>query len=130
MILLDTHVLLWAAATPARLPAALREELTDPARRVLFSVASLWEVTIKRALARPDFDVDPRALREGLRANGFEELPILAPHALAVADLPALHRDPFDRVLIAQATAEDATLVTADAAVAAYPGPIRAIRPA
>jgi len=84
-------------------------------------------VTIKRALGRDDFEVDPHLLRRGLLDNGYGELPISSEHALAVGALPDLHKDPFDRILIAQATVEGVTLLTSDAVVATYPGPIRKV---
>jgi PIN domain nuclease of toxin-antitoxin system len=93
----------------------------------VFSVASLWEVAIKRSLGREDFRVDPRLLRRGLIDNGYEELPILGQHAVAVDGLPLIHKDPFDRLLIAQSLIEGITLLTMDPLVARYPAPIRAI---
>ena len=124
-LLLDTHVLLWAAVEPERLPSVLRAELTDPATMPMASAASLWEVAIKAGLGRPDFRIDARLLRRGLLDNGWVELPVTSAHAVAVADLPTLHRDPFDRLLVAQARVEGIALVTADPLVAQYPGPIR-----
>lgn len=126
-ILLDTHVLLWAAGAPERLTAAVRELLEATDSELMFSVASLWEIAIKRGLGRDDFRVDPRALRRGLEQHGYEELPILSRHALALDQLPAIHRDPFDRILVAQALVEGVTLLTADATIARYPGPIRSV---
>jgi PIN domain nuclease of toxin-antitoxin system len=93
----------------------------------LFSAASVWEIAIKASLGRDDFTVDSRVLRRGLLDNGYEELPISGAHAAAVADLPLLHRDPFDRLLVAQAQVEGITLLTADALVARYPGPVRLV---
>lgn len=124
-LLLDTHILLWAAGEPERLPAAARALIESPEHQLVFSAASLWEVTIKRGLGRPDFAADPRLLRRGLLDNGYTELPITSEHALAVDVLPQLHRDPFDRILVAQATVEGMVLVTADPVVQSYPGPIR-----
>jgi len=124
-LLLDTHVLLWAAAQPTRLSAAAQRMLNDTANELLFSPASLWEVVIKQALSRDDFQVDARLLRRGLLDNGYTELPIISDHVVAVAGLPALHKDPFDRLLVAQATVEGVTLLTVDPKVAQYPGPIR-----
>lgn len=124
-LLLDTHLLLWAASAPERLPAGARALLEDAANELLFSAASLWEVTIKAGLGRDDFRVDARVLRRGLLDNGYTELPISSAHAVAVAGLPNLHRDPFDRLLVAQAGVEGITLLTSDEAVAGYPGPIR-----
>lgn len=124
-LLLDTPVLLWAAAEPHRLSSAARALLEDPAHAPFFSAANVGEVAIKHALGRDDFRVDPRLLRRGLVDNGYTELPVTGEHAVAVAGLPPLHRDPFDRLLVAQALSEGVTLVTADAMVARYPGPIR-----
>lgn len=124
-LLLDTQLLLWAASEPARLKVATRRLLEDPRHELLFSAASIWEVSIKASLGRDDFDADPRVLRRGLLDNGYAELPVTGAHAAAVLDLPSHHRDPFDRLLVAQAQVEGITLLTADATVARYPGPIR-----
>ena len=126
-LLLDTQLLLWAAAHPRRLSAAARKLINDPQHELLFSAASLWEITIKNSLGRDDFRVEPRVLRRGLLDNGYVELPITSEHAVSATALPELHRDPFDRLLIAQATCEGITLVTADAIVGQYPGPIRRV---
>jgi PIN domain nuclease of toxin-antitoxin system len=126
-LLLDTHLLLWAAGAPDRLPAVARDLIEDPGNILIFSVASLWEIAIKRGLGRDDFRVDPRLLRRGLIDNGYAELAITSEHVVAVDSLPPLHRDLFDRLLLAQATAEGVTLLTSDKALAAYPGPIRAV---
>ena len=126
-LLLDTHLLLWAAGQPERLSAEARDLLQDPLHDLVFSVASLWEITIKRGLGRPDFRVEPRVLRRGLRDHGYAELPIAADHALAVEMLPAIHRDPFDRILVAQALIEGITLLTSDPLVASYPVPVRRV---
>lgn len=125
--LLDTHILLWAAGMPERLPADARALIEDPSSELYFSAASLWEVAIKNGLGRADFNVDPRLLRQGLRNNGYLELAITGTHAVAVDTLPPIHQDPFDRVLIAQAHSEALTLLTADAVVGQYPGPIRVL---
>ena len=101
--------------------------LSDPGNEIVFSVASLWEVAIKFALGRPEFDVDPRILRRGLLDNGFVELAVTAQHALETISLPPIHKDPFDRLLVAQATVEGLTLLTADATILRYPGPIRRV---
>jgi PIN domain nuclease of toxin-antitoxin system len=124
-LLLDTHLLLWAAAEPNRLSAEVRSLIENPENELLFSAASLWEVAIKRGLGRPDFKVDARLLRRGLLDNGYSELPIISDHIVAIESLPMLHKDPFDRVLVAQATVEGVTLLTTDSLVAQYPGPIR-----
>jgi PIN domain nuclease of toxin-antitoxin system len=126
-LLLDTHVLLWAAGSPDQLPPGARALLDDPDNELVFSAASLWEITIKRSLGRPDFQVDARVLRRGLLDNGYLELSITSEHAVFIDSLPAIHKDPFDRILVAQATVEGITLLTSDTLVARYPGPIRAI---
>ena len=124
-LLLDTHLLVWAMGSPQRLPAGLASMLEDPLNTPVFSVASLWELVIKQALGRPDFHVQPPLLRRALLDGGWTELVIEARHTLAVASLPPLHRDPFDRLLLAQAIAEGLLLITADQQLAAYPGPVR-----
>ena len=126
-LLLDTHVLLWAAGMPERLPGDVRALLEAEDAKPFFSAASLWEIAIKSGLGRADFRVDPRVLRRGLLENGYAELPVMGAHAVAVDLLPPLHKDPFDRLLIAQARVEGLTLLTADRMVARYPGPIRAL---
>ena len=126
-LLLDTHVLLWAAATPDRLPAEGRGLIEDPAEEIVFSAASIWEVAIKSGLGRADFRVDPRLLRRALLEHGYRELAVTGAHAAAVDLLPPIHRDPFDRLLVAQAQMEALTLITADDQVGRYPGPIRVI---
>ena len=119
-LLVDTCVLLWAAGTPDRIPGEMRSRLEDEASTLYFSPASLWEIVIKRALGRDDFRVDPSRLRLMLVAHGWNELPISADHVLAVGALPALHRDPFDRVLLAQARSEGLQLLTVDARLHQY----------
>lgn len=119
-LLLDTHILLWAAGQPERLAPRARERLLDPVNSLAFSSASLWEIVIKRGLGRSDFNVDPRRLWRLLLANGYRELSVTTEHTLAIGDLPDLHRDPFDRILIAQARVEGLLLLTADEAVGRY----------
>lgn len=126
-LLLDTQVLLWAAGQPERLSAAARRQLSNPKNELLFSAASLWEIAIKHGLGRHDFRVDPRILRRGLLDHGYTELPITSEHAVSVDALPDLHKDPFDRILLAQALTEGITLITADAQLARYPGPVRKV---
>ena len=126
-LLLDTQILLWAAGHPTRLTPAARKLLNDPRNELLFSAASLWEIAIKNALGRNDFRVDPRVLRRGLLDNGYAELPITSQHAVSIDGLPDLHHDPFDRLLLAQAQCEGITLVTGDAQLARYPGPVRKV---
>ena len=124
-LLLDTHLLLWAAGEPKRLPKNIRTLLENMDNELLFSVASLWEVAIKSGLGRKDFRVEARLLRRGLLDNGYSELPIVSDHVVAIDSLPPIHKDPFDRILVAQAAVEGITLLTNDPVVAQYPGPIR-----
>ncbi len=124
-LLLDTHLLLWAAGEPDKLPAAALSEIENPENTLIFSAASLWEVAIKRGLGRADFKVDPRLLRRGLIDHGYQELAVTGEHAVAVDMLPPHHKDPFDRILIAQALVEGIPLLTVDSAIAAYDAPIR-----
>ncbi len=124
-LLLDTHILLWAANEPKRLSSAARRLIADEENELLFSAASVWEVAIKRGLGRDDFLADARLLRRSLLDNGYNELPIVSEHVVAIASLPPIHKDPFDRLLVAQATVEGITLLTLDPFVAQYPGPIR-----
>jgi PIN domain nuclease of toxin-antitoxin system len=123
-LLLDTHLLLWAAGMPERLPERARLMMEDPSNVLHYSAASVWEIVIKNGLGRADFSVDVRALRRGLEENGYIELPVTSSHAITVSDLPALHKDPFDRLLLAQAMRDDLLLVTADETLARYAGPI------
>ena len=126
-LLLDTHVLLWAAGRPEKLSARGRRLLNDPQNILIFSAASLWEVAIKQAIGREDFRVDARLLRRGLLDNGYEELAVTSAHAVALDTLPMLHKDPFDRMLVAQALVEGFTLVTADARLTKYPGSLQRV---
>ena len=126
-VLLDTHVLLWAAGEQARLAQDARELIEDRDTELVFSAVSIWEVAIKNGLGRDDFSVDPRLLRRGLLENGYTELAVTGSHAVAVDSLPPLHKDPFDRMLVAQAQVEGIILLTADSAVASYGGSIRMV---
>jgi PIN domain nuclease of toxin-antitoxin system len=126
-LLLDTHLLLWAAANDRRLPPAARALIESRENEPLFSAASLWEIVVRGGLGRDDFRVNARLLRRALVQNGYSELPITSEHAIAIETLPAIHRDPFDRMLVAQATIEGVTLLTSDRIVARYPGPIRKV---
>ena len=122
-LLIDTHLLLWAAGGSRRLPAKARKLISDPENELLFSAASFWEIAIKRGLGRRDFNVHPLRLRNGLLANGYAELPVTSTHAIATERLAGIHRDPFDRLLVAQAETEGIRLLTADEALPAY-GPV------
>jgi len=124
-LLLDTHLLLWAAGKPELLSRTARLLLSSPDNELLFSAASLWEIAIKQSLGRRDFQVDARLLRRGLLDNGYNELPVTGEHAVAISSLPPIHKDLFDRILVAQAIAESITLLTVDPLVAKYPAPVR-----
>ena len=119
-LLLDTHILLWAAGQPEKLSESTRTLLISSENSLFFSAASIWEVIIKLGLGREDFKVDPYRLRKMLVVHGYTELPVTAEHALKVNSLPLLHKDPFDRLLLAQARVEGMLLVTCDAAVSQY----------
>jgi PIN domain nuclease of toxin-antitoxin system len=127
-ILLDTHILLWVISTPERLSAQMRAAILNTANDVLFSAASIWEIAIKAALRRGNFVAQPDAVTREALDIGFIELPVHATVAAHVADLPHIHRDPFDRLLIAQAIAEPAILYTADARLSAYSELVRHVR--
>lgn len=127
ILLLDTHLLLWAAGHPERLSEEARSMITEPRNALWFSAVSLWEITIKKGLGRQDFRIDPHLLRRGLLDNGYTELAITSQHVMATAHLPHLHKDPFDRMLVAQAESEGVLLLTADEVVARYPGPVRRV---
>jgi PIN domain nuclease of toxin-antitoxin system len=126
-LLLDTQILLWAVSEPERLSAGARRLLTNADNDLLFSPASLWEIAIKNTLGRDDFHVEPRILRRALLDNGYSELPINSEHAVNIDTLPRLHKDPFDRILVAQAITEGIVLLTTDAQVARYGGPVRRV---
>jgi PIN domain nuclease of toxin-antitoxin system len=126
-LLLDTHLLLWSVLDDPRLPPAARMLIEDPTNALAFSAASIWEVAIKAGTRRGVGLAEPRRLRHMLLANGYRELPITSEHGIAVARLPPIHRDPFDRILVAQADVEGATLLTADRIVGRYPGPVRLV---
>ncbi|WP_295586861.1 type II toxin-antitoxin system VapC family toxin [uncultured Lamprocystis sp.] len=127
ILLLDTHLLLWAAGQPERLSPTAAALLLDPANALMFSAASMWEITIKNGLGRDDFQVDPRRFWRMLLTHDYRELPVRSEHTIAVKDLPPLHKDPFDRLLIAQARTEGLTLLTCDALVSCYGEPARLV---
>ena len=119
--------MLWAAGHPERLSAAVRRELTDPVNELIFSAASIWKIAIKSSQGRDDLQIAARALRRGLIENGYVELPINSEHVVNVDNLPAVHKDPFDRMLLAQALTEGITLLTSDVQLARYRGPVRRV---
>jgi PIN domain nuclease of toxin-antitoxin system len=119
-LLLDTHVALWAITDSPRLSERARSLVADPANTVWVSVASLWEIAIKRSLGRGDMPITAEQGKAWFEQSGYRLLPIEAPHVLTVAQLPARHNDPFDRLLVAQALTEPLRLITHDARVASY----------
>jgi PIN domain nuclease of toxin-antitoxin system len=125
--LLDTHILLWSAGYPEKLSTATNDLLVDPVHELYFSTVSIWETAIKHGRGYQDFQVDPAELRQGLFNANFRELPVFGEHAVAVAGLPIIHKDPFDRLLIAQAKVEGIILLTADAHIARYGGMIQRV---
>jgi PIN domain nuclease of toxin-antitoxin system len=126
-LLLDTHLLLWAASDPHRLSPAATLLLSAPENSLIFSAASIWEIAIKSALGRDDFRVDSSQFRRALLENGYEELSVTSAHAAGTATLPPIHKDPFDRMLVVQAALEGILLLTSDPLVAQYPGPVRQV---
>lgn len=123
-LLLDTHILIWTAAGSKRLSVKTRSLLEDPKHDLVFSVASLWEIAIKTGGTGHQMPVNVERLRTMLIENGYAELDIKSSHAFAVRHLPPLHRDPFDRILIAQARVEGMTLLTIDKRMLKYGAPI------
>ena len=126
--LLDTQLLIWMAFAPEQLPSTLLPDLEDRQQRFVVSVVSLWEVAIKRSLNRPDFHFDAAELRQQLQREGFDELPIRAEHCLAVQHLPWHHKDPFDRLLIAQAQQEQIQLLSCDQSLSQYGASVTPLR--
>jgi PIN domain nuclease of toxin-antitoxin system len=122
-LLLDTQIFVWLVVGDDRLKPSTRIEIRDG--ECFFSAISIWEIAIKAALKRPDFKVEPPVLRDALLELGWTELPFTGEHAMAVRHLPAIHADPFDRALLAQAVVEGMDLVTADRALIAYGAPAR-----
>jgi len=123
-LLLDTHLLIWSAFDTGRLSDKARELINDGDNVLHFSAMSLWEIAIKTARNSEDFSVDPKRLYYLLTVNGFVEVVMTSEHGVIAGQLPLLHRDPFDRALIAQARYEGLTLLTADSAISLYEGPI------
>jgi len=126
-LLLDTHLLLWAAGQPKRLSQKARALIEAKGNALHFSAASLWEIVLKNRLGREDFKADARVLRRALLDHGYGELPVASGHVVAAQTLPAIHQDPFDRILIAQAVVEGITLLTADERIARYPAPVQTV---
>jgi len=126
-LLLDTHILIWGAVEPERLSRAARALIEDLDNDLAFSAVSLWEAAIKAALRGADFEIDVGELRRNLFDNGYSEIAATGAHAAALANLPLIPKDPFDRMLVAQAMIEGLTLITRDPVVAQYPGPVRLV---
>ena len=126
-VLLDTHTFLWWIDNDRRLSSQARIIIGDGSNTLFFSAASLWEYAIKHQLTRDDMGVNPRLLRRSLLDNGYTEIHITGEHAVAIDALPPIHKDPFDRLLIAQATVEGITLLTVDKILSRYPGPVRKV---
>jgi PIN domain nuclease of toxin-antitoxin system len=126
-VLLDSHLLVWSAAQTTKLPAETRVFLEDQNNMLFFSSASIWELSVKHALGKGDIPVHPRVLHHALQKQDFHELPLTSQHAFVLETLPLIHKDPFDRILIAQATCEGMLLLTSDETVAKYQGPIRLV---
>lgn len=126
-LLLDTHLLIWTAANPQKLSTAARKLIEDRDNDLAFSSVSIWEIAIKYALEKPAFNVDPHLVRRGCLDNGMTEVAMTSEHAIIVATLPLIHKDPFDRLLVAQAMAEGIELLTADKTIARYRGPVRLV---
>ena len=126
-LLLDTHLLIWAASTPEQLSSEALSLLQNAKYQLYFSAVNLWEITIKRRLGRQDFRMDPSLLHRGLIENGYTELVIKSFHCIALEQLPVVHKDPFDRMLVAQAVSEGMLLLTSDSVIAEYPGPIQLV---
>ena len=126
-LLVDTHLLLWASVASPRLSRSARKLISDPANELVFSVASIWEISVKHAKGLSSFHAAPGTIWDGLLRNGYTELAVLGKHAVAVGNLPLIHKDPFDRILIAQSMVEGITLLTSDATLARYPGSIRKV---
>jgi PIN domain nuclease of toxin-antitoxin system len=124
-LLLDTHVLLWALAEPKRLAKQVRARLEDPAVEVLFSAASIWELAIKVQIGRIALPEGPEQIAAAAVESGFVELPVRSAAAAMTGRLPLHHRDPFDRLLIAQAVTEPAAFCTVDKGLTAYSGLVR-----
>lgn len=122
--LVDTHVLIWLAVDSPRLGDTARDLLADPDNHIFFSAISIFEIATKERLSKRGFDVEASAIRRMMIENDFAELAVTGLHAAHVATLPLVHRDPFDRLLVAQAMIEGFTLMTADEMIVQYPGPI------
>ncbi len=127
-VLLDTHLLIWLSAASDRLPKIVRQTVENSDNKLFFSAASIWELSIKESTGKARLELPPALLHRQLLANDFQEISVTAVHGLGVLSLTPIHKDPFDRILIAQAIAENMVLMTSDETIARYEGPIRLVR--
>ena len=127
-LLVDTQLLIWVTLKPEKLSSVVQAQFDDANNQLWFSVTSLWEVAIKRGRNHANFTIEAGALRESLFDAGFQELPIQSNHIFSLTGLPHIHKDPFDRLILAQAIAENMVLLTTDHVLASYPGPIKLIK--
>lgn len=125
--LLDTHLLIWLALGDRKLPQEVADIHEDPESELYFSVISVWETAMKQALGRKDFQVDAGLLRADLLNEGYVEILVESRHALEVRNLPKLHRDPFDRMLVAQSRVEGLVLLTSDEVICKYQGTVKRV---
>ncbi len=123
-ILLDTNILIWVTASPEKVPENILHQIQDTKNTIFFSAASIWEIAIKHTFGKPDFFFNPLIIHQALVENNYTELPITSNHAIAIQHLQKIHKDPFDRMLIAQAIAENMLLMTADQTIVKYPAPV------
>lgn len=121
MYLLDTHIVIWLAQEPQKLNERLKALLLNKSIKVCFSTVNLWEVAIKKALGKADFDIGVKLLYQHLIENWYVQLPVLSRHYLLVQNLPLYHKDPFDKLIIAQTMSENFTLITKDTIISQYP---------
>ena len=125
--LLDTHILIWAAISPHKISSELANLLSGPSNHLYFSSASIWEISIKESLGKRDFKISSKKLLSGLIENGYKEIKVSALHAMEVIKLPFIHRDPFDRILVATAIWENMPLLTNDSNLSPYNSLVRVL---
>ena len=125
--LLDTHILIWAAISPHKISSELASLLSGTSNHLYFSSASIWEISIKESLGKKDFKVSSKKLHGGLTENGYKEIKVSALHAMEVIKLPFIHRDPFDRILVATAIWENMPLLTNNSPLSAYHSLVRVL---
>ena len=123
--LLDTHILIWAAISPHKISSELASLPSDPSNHLYFSSASIWEISIKESLGKRDFKISSKKLHGGLIENGYKEIKVSALHAMEVIKLPFIHRNPFDRILVATAIWENMPLLTNDSTLSPYHSLVR-----